>query len=593
MQRSPGSVSHQTQSDAEPGRVWCVGDWAKINPRTGDVHGLSGSRDTLCLRNDVWDAGSGIVLLRGARNEFLAFQIVIESLGPPIHKVFVTAQDFEGPARIDAAANVRLFRELYVPVEEGWYPDGLLPFELGAALPFSVPDSGNAVTGQRVAVVWVDIYVPKGTPVGTYEATFKVCYRGTMRLSQFTVRLEVVDLILPDQLSLDVDLMNYGYVSVARGFPDVVVNSPRYRAIEREFYRVAHAHRTTFAMVPYNQDGAMPKGLAPPLRGNGERISVAGWTAWDERFGPLLDGSAFDDLPRAGVPVNHFFLPFGLEYPSSYRHWGTDQFEVENRTIAGEFIYHLAHKGWTQPLYLVYYNFKERYGFFPWNLGEPTCQDDVEALRYLSQVIRSALRGHPGIRALLRLDVGHFHCTEHERCLPNIEQHLKGDFDLWNIESSHWNERSASIIREFVEKDGVQAWFYSGASRVQETLQAVHDYPWLAWRRGAHGISFWNATDWVDWDTDDDAPDPYRTAGGRNQGASMLLYPGSKYGLDGPIVSMRLKALRRGLQEYELLRMAAERRGRQPVEDLVATTFPCRPEDWHIQRNRLVSLLAG
>lgn len=591
MQEAPAFPSSRTQGNPEPGRVWCVGDWAKIDPQTGDVHGLSRSRDTLSLRNDVWDAGVGVVQLRGVRNEFLAFQIVIESLGPAINKLLITAQDFEGPTRMDAARSVQFFRELYLPVEGKWYPDALLPFDLGAALPLSVPESGHVIPGQRVAVVWVDIYIPaKGISAGTYEATFKVSYRSTMQLAQFTVRLEVLDLTLPDEISLDVDLMNYGYLSIARGFPDVVVDSSRYRAIEREFYRVSHAHRTTFAMVPYHHGGGVPKGLAPPLRGTGERISVAGWTEWDARFGPFLDGSAFADLPRAGVPVNHFFLPFGLEYPSAFRHWGTDRFEVENRNIATEFIYHLAHNAWIEPKYLIYYNSKEHYGFFPWNLCEPTRQDDVEALLYLSNMIRSAVQGHPGVRAMLRLDVGHFHCTEHEESLPNIEQHLRGYFDLWNIDSSHWNERSVSVIREFVEKDEIQAWFYSGASRVQETLQAMHDYPWLAWKRGAHGICFWNATDWLGWDTDDDAPDPYETVGGKYRGASMLLYPGSKYGLDGPIVSMRLKALRRGLQEYELLRTAVEQRGPDLTDNLVNVTFPCRPQNWGAQRNRLLAL---
>ncbi|MFH1743508.1 MAG: hypothetical protein ABIH23_31270 [bacterium] len=573
-----GAAGSQSDPRAQPGRVWCIGDWAKIDPRTGQVHGSDESVDVLCLRNDVWDAESGVASLRGARNEFLSFQIVIESLGAPIRDISVSAQDFEGPDRLVADRHVQFFRELQVSVEGGWYPDGLLPFDLGCALPFSVPDSENGIPNQRVAVVWVDVYVPKAIPVGAYEAAFKVSYRGMYKLSEFFVHLQVVDLTLPDHLSLHVDLMDTGNSSAVCGFPGVIVDSPRYRAIEREFYRMAHAHRATFSMVPCGQDGAVPKGLAPPLRGVGDRISVAGWAEWDERFGPLLDGSAFEDLPRGGLPISHFILPVGLEYPSSSRYFGTDRFEVENRTIVTEFIYHIAQKGWIDPLYLVYYNAKKQYGFYPWDLQEPASEEDVEALRTLSSVIRSSLHGHPGLRALLRLDVEHFHCTEHRECVPNIEAHLRGHFDLWNISDSHWNDRSAATIKGFVDNDGIEAWFYTQASRVQDSFQAMHDYPWLAWRRGAHGISFKMHGE----------PD---TASDEDQSTLALMYPGAKYGLDGPIGSMRLKVLRRGLQEFELLQIAVERKGQKAVQDLVSATFPCRPQDWHSQRKRLMALL--
>ena len=119
----------------------------------------------------------------------------------------------------------------------------------------------------------------------------------------------------------------------------------------------------------------------------------------------------------------------------------------------------------------------------------------------------------------------------------------------------------------------------------------MHDYPWLAWQRGAQGISFWNTTDWLDWDKDGSVTDPYEVANERYQGASILMYPGSKFGLDGPIGSMRLKVLRRGLQEYELLQLLAKRKGRQAAQNLVAATFPCPPQNWHTQRNRLLALL--
>jgi hypothetical protein len=55
----------------------------------------------------------------------------------------------------------------------------------------------------------------------------------------------------------------------------------------------------------------------------------------------------------------------------------------------------------------------------------------------------------------------------------------------------------------------------------------------------------------------------------RYQGVSIVLYPGAKFGHDGPLASIRLKAMRRGLQDYEYLRLAEQVKG-QSRRDLVA-----------------------
>ena len=72
---------------------------------------------------------------------------------------------------------------------------------------------------------------------------------------------------------------------------------------------------------PSPSDGPQPPALQPerPDAGglrpgwDGERLD---WTAWDRRFGPLLDGSAFADLPRKGVPIECFYLPLHENWPS-------------------------------------------------------------------------------------------------------------------------------------------------------------------------------------------------------------------------------------------------------------------------------------
>ena len=131
-------------------------------------------------------------------------------------------------------------------------------------------------------------------------------YRGTLTLSAHAARaagalapgrhLRVWDFTLPDHLSFLPEMNCYG-------LPEN----------ERDYYRLAHRHRTVLNRLPYNQNGRMAGRLRPRLGRDG--TSSTGPT-WDRRFGPLLDGSAFADLPRKGVPVECFYLPLHENWPT-------------------------------------------------------------------------------------------------------------------------------------------------------------------------------------------------------------------------------------------------------------------------------------
>ncbi len=567
------------RSRNEPARVWCIGDWARIDPQTANVHGFAQASEALARRNSVWDAGGETVRLQSVQNEFLSFQIVIESLGEPVEGIFITAQDLDGSTRLNASKHIHLYRESFVPIEDKFYPDELVPLDLGGIVPFSTSDPAEEIVGQRAAVIWVDIYIPERTPIGRYVSTIKVSYHGSLRLAEFTVELDVVDILLPDRLSLDVDLLSYGEEDFARAFPGVLVASSPHREIELAFHRMAHEHRVTYSVLPYAQGGIMLEGYAPSLRGSGERIRVTNWMDWDRRFGPLLDGSAFSDLPRAGIPLRHFVLPFSLEYPCAFRHWGTDRYAAENRAFAEEFIFHIAQRGWTEPSYVVYYSQRERCGFFPWDLDGPGGPEDADVLRSLSTMLRDSLHGHPGIDAGLRIDLSQIRGSQYKHALDYFQRELIGYFDLWNIHHPAWDGSAIQAARTAQSGADVKIWFYLHPCVTPEPSDNIRDLPWLAFRRNSGGICFRNQR-----------CDEYSSE--RTGPLRPLLYSGAKYGLHGPLPSIRLKTLRRGLQEYELLKMAEEQKGREAASAVAEKAGgSMQPDDWDRQRAGLIELL--
>ncbi len=75
---------------------------------------------------------------------------------------------------------------------------------------------------------------------------------------------------------------------------------------------------------------------------------------------------------------------------------------------------------------------------------------------------------------------------------------------------------------------------------------------WIMARYGWTGFVYSMAHGW--------SPDPYTSVASFNNtnGDGLLLYPGQPFGTDQPFPSLRLKLLRDGLQDYELLRLLGE-----------------------------------
>ena len=571
----------RAQKPPKDATVWVAEDIYKIHPLSGNYYseglqvykGNQPSELNYREKSDIWDAGSKTVSLYAGRNEFVSFQVVLEKGREDLHKVFITCTDLLGPGeRISADSDIKLFKQLYLKLDDVWYPDALLPFDLAGTTPMDLPDYYN-FPDQKVQAVWVDIYVPHDIPAGTYTGKINVVHRATNKQDVLDLNLVVGDFSLPDEMNLDVDLMNYGFLNIERGWPDMIIGSDRHAAIEQEFFRSAHEHRTTFAILPYNHDGMLPKGAKPELAGRGESVRIKDWSNWDKRFGPVLSGEAFKDLPRSGVPVNHFFLPYCLMWPSDMVNWSKPEYKAEYLEISRQFREHFAEKGWTAPQYQIYYNHKEHYNFFPWNLDEPTRDGDLQALKYLGEILDESFPEDDPVEVAYRLDIGHFHCEnvetcEHKRKTGEVVIKELGDVvDLWNIGSPHYFA-NLKYVRELKDQ-GKTLYFYSGTPRVVEEMVKSVFWGWYGFKYEADGVCFWNATDWTDWDTDRMIKDPYTNAGGRYAGFSMVFYPGYKFGYDGPVVSMRMKGLRRGLQDFEYARLL-EQKGLMSRKDIIA-----------------------
>ena len=139
---------------------------------------------------------------------------------------------------------------------------------------------------------------------------------------------------------------------------------------------------------------------------------MTSWAAFDERYGPYFDGSAFKGLPRDGVPLQHLYWPMHENWPLpineyySYRgkpedHWRdapppeqafAEEYGKAFGAMVREFGTHAASKNWTRTQFQVFLNNKPDIRFTRhenegawWRLDEPVSAEDHLALRYFGR----------------------------------------------------------------------------------------------------------------------------------------------------------------------------------------------------------------
>ena len=119
------------------------------------------------------------------------------------------------------------------------------------------------------------------------------------------------------------------------------------------------------------------------------------------------------------------------------------------------------------------------------------------------------------------------------------------------------------------------------------SLRTIEDYRTARSRRyepgsnrGIGWVGWKYQSGWVEWEFDWNAfaawyeAENFKDSPGRiYNGSGQLIYRGAVQDYDGPIPSIRLKAMRRGLQDYEYFWLLAERTGKRGAADELVNTI--------------------
>ena len=498
-------------------------------------------------------ASPGVLSLAGARGGYVSFHLVVKlPEGGPYSVRF----------ELDDGIEADLFREWYHfnADDRSYHPDALIP----APMPYEsrLPEPDNRIEKQTAQAFWVDVWIaPDARPGGVRgKATLDAGGRQTT----LPLELEVLPAKIPEEDTLVIDHNSYGSSWIARHYrrdgerPADFFASDRFFELIHAHHRIFYEHRGTFHQLGYGHGGKVGPDFAPALTGTGRSRRIANWDLYDRHYGPLLDGSAFNGSRRGAKPIPFVYLPINPEWPASFVNWGEPGYEAEFTNVVSGMERHFREKNWTRTRFELFFNHKKRYKAFHWDGDEARFAKDNPYFAEYWRLFRKAIPEDTPVRFVFRNDASWM--------MEQQIEELNGVVDFWVLSRSilSWSPDVPRTLRE----RGDTSWFYSGPPSAFEASSAITRHPLTAW--------IWGVDGYIHWLTVSPGDDPWFRFDGAKLG---LVYPGVRFGIDGPIPSIRLKLQRNCLQDVALL----DRLGGTRAE-VTRRYNGTRPEDWWTPR---------
>jgi len=513
----------------------------------------------------------GAATLCAARNGYVSFRVLVQGAG-----------EYRLSASMRGGLEVDLSRAWYhrMAADEGeppqWWPDALVPVR--GRKTYQLPDPDNAIDGQTTQEFWVDVFVPKDAKPGVVSGRVRLSTGG--ETVSLPVKVRVLETALPDEPCVTVDHNSYsaGMDAVPRG----QLTSPRVwrRPIAdlHNRHRLFHEHRGVFHNLGYKQSGAVEPIYGPRVEGRGRDLRLVDWELFDQYHGPLLDGSAFATAApgapaprRAAAPIWGAYTPINPIWPADYLWWGEKGYEVEFTRGVRQFDAHLREKGWTHSRMQFFFNHKKRHRWFEWDGDEPKFLKDMGYHKEMIRMWESVTADSP-VPWVYRMDASWQMKNQFAVLAGHRNMWVCGGFITWYPDE----------VRQVMAR-GEIVWWYGGTPPIHTASSGILSAIYRTWARGVQGFCAWS--------TVNPGKDPWFDCNGCATG---LLYPGDRFGIPGPIPSIRLKIERNGIQDIDLLDRVTKEAGNAdalredwrrsipiPVwEKPSPSAYSLPPEDW-------------
>jgi hypothetical protein len=510
-------------------------------------------------------------VLKAAKNEFEAFQLIVSADQGNLSGVDVTVSDLTGPNGSLISGNaIMIYKEAFINITTvsttegalGYWPDALIPKkdeytrEVRNAFPFSV-------TSGRNQPVWIEIYVPQSADAGIYRGAATVTATNQTPVV-VPIELTVWNFVLPSTSTLkSAYSIDFHLIPIGHGLGSAYLNQ---LDLIKTYAKANLLHRITGDYLP------------------GPHILTGGWDEFTAKFGPLMDGT--ERFPGGKLPGTKM---------TSYRMsiWGEETDVPFLRDVAQR----AAARGWIDRLFA--YTFDEP------KLAQPeqwqTIKDRAAALHQADSRLRSLVT--TSIQSADDFGITQCGPPRVEPCIDLFTPTIRYmDNKPTGREPGSEVPGGAETVGNQRSKYGPEVWWYQacgshgcgmigGGTYDPEGYHTgwpayIIDLPamfsrimqWQSFKYNVQGelyydmvYAFGQRDPWVS----------QYDFGGNGDGT--LYYPGTPAKIGGtthiPIESIRLKLLREGMEDYEYMNLLT-RLGDGPYAERQVATVVTRTYDW-------------
>jgi len=510
--------------EAQPLGVWVAGDMVGLTDDTAPV------KD-----DDLYDADRKEVSLFAAANESVSFQVVVDAGAAGVTGLELTWGDLAGPGAAKVPAErVRAFRMLPLRVEEypPWYLRlvGKVPAPTGVydpLVPLGAPGSGGKldVPAQGRLALWFDVDVPRDAAAGEYRTklTISSATRGSWSVQ---LKLEVYAFVLPDARAVPAiggfdhrELFGAFLKRDGEPFDPVYLDrdNPMVRqglVLMRSLMRLAHDHRLDL----------FDTRVAPVMKRDPTGEMKLLWKDYDAIVMPYLDGTAFDDrIGCAAWPV-----PFSQDWPRPADYGGPES--PGYRRTALELLAEC------------------RRHFAELRVGDRTflwpCRNLSGEAGYQTHAHRGALARAADANTPILCQLSP---SPPDRSGWSAPEGFARLCDILAPPAEQYVPDAAPVAT-IPAHPLAGSWLATGTPPYLPSLGViatpadVRALPWFAMKYRCTGLFLPDVLNW--------SGDPFAPVAGAE---TRLFYPGTIAKLDQPLPSVRLKRLRRGLQDLAYL----------------------------------------
>lgn len=503
---------------------------------SGDVKVWTASSDTKYLQTQTDAACDERELVYNVvKNEYESKQVVITAFADIKAYSFVT-RDLKNGDNVFSSENIEVYMERFVLLNSGgdvttygggYYPDALIPYELAKA-------AGElTVKADKNAILYITFYIPKETVAGAYTGNFSVVTDGIT--TNIPVTLNVYDYTLTDETTTKTSF-TWRYNRVGSGEMDYTTE------MYQTYYDFFQDYRIT---------------LQNPV----VDVNTA------EQFADAVEKD-FDDMSC------YTFMPYIGELGGVESAWSATKaqlLELARRSTAEK-------------------NLLEKAMFY--FIDEPDLTSDSVIIDRTQRLKAHNQRLVATANEIAADSTGAYddfkaidNWREYIEDIPNIipinlspiigrlDEQIVIDF-LTEVNclcpgyKSYYQTLSyMDILKEDFDID---IWWYGCINPVSPysnyhigntNLLSCRSNTWLQVMYGVEGNLYWDAAAYTSYaslsygDPVDVYTSPYRAVGTSSDlaGDGFLTYPGAKYGYYGPLPSLRLMAIRDGMEDSELL----------------------------------------